>query len=43
MMKEKEKATALFLEVVRLGDAVEKVQESMKGASGGIESRLQYL
>lgn len=43
MMKEKEKATALFLEVVRLGDALEKIQDSIKGTSGGVENRLQYL
>ena len=40
MMKEKEKATALFLEVVRLGDAFEKMQNNMKGLGGGVEDRL---
>lgn len=29
--------------MVRLGDALEKIQDNMKGVSGGMENRLQYL
>ncbi len=28
---------------MRLGDALEKIQDNIKGMSGGVENRLQFL
>lgn len=41
--KEKEKSTVLFMEVVRLGDTVEKMSEYVNNISKGYDSKYQEL
>ncbi len=41
LSKEKEKSTVLFMEVVRLGDTVEKMSDYVSNLSRGYEGRYQ--
>lgn len=41
--KEKEKSTVLFMEVVRLGDTVEKMNDYVNSATRSYESKYQEL
>lgn len=41
--KEKEKSTVLFMEVVRLGDTVEKMSEYVGSISKNYDSKYQEL
>jgi hypothetical protein len=43
LSKEKEKSTVLFMEVVRLGDTVEKMSDYVSSLGRGYEGRYQEL
>ncbi len=41
--KDKEKLTVLFMEMVRLGDTIEKITDQMNSSTRGYEGRIQDL